>query len=161
MKSPAARGFTLIELTVTLALIVLVMGVTIVRFGWGGARQQTIQEARTLANVIGTYRERAIAEEALYALELDAEAGRYELFKLTERRLDETSRPIPLRSHTVSGPISVRLPGTTADAPDRLVLYFDARGILAPARIELAHPEGPRVALRIEPLDTEVQLDEP
>ncbi|MCZ7648084.1 MAG: prepilin-type N-terminal cleavage/methylation domain-containing protein [Planctomycetota bacterium] len=157
---PVRRGFTLIELVVVLALVVVVMGLVIVRFDLGSPRQQTVREARALANLIGNYRERAKVEDAIYALRLDAEDGRCSVYRLTEKRLDPDRSPAPIYTHALPGPLRFRSIQTGNDSPRLAVLYFDARGIVPPTVVDLVHREGPRVRLRLDPLDTEVALDE-
>src|SRR5471032_2956496 len=70
-------GFTLIELTVALAILVVASGFIIVRVvGWS-SRQALHTSARALGNTIRTWRERARTEEVTYTLTL--EESRYQI----------------------------------------------------------------------------------
>lgn len=156
-----SRGFTLVELTVALALAAVLMGLVVVRFSWAGPRQQAIAEARKLGNLIETCREKAVTEERLYALQIDAEQGRYAVFQPPERRAGSFATLTPLRTGRLSGRVTIKAIRRQADAlPTPFVLYFDPRGVLPELFIDLAHDSSPSVSLRIDPLQNEVAYDE-
>ncbi|MCZ7646124.1 MAG: hypothetical protein M5U26_12690 [Planctomycetota bacterium] len=86
--------------------------------------------------------------------------GRCTVYRLTEKRLDPDRSPAPIYTHALPGPLRFRSIQTGNDSPRLAVLYFDARGIVPPTVVDLEHREGHRVRLRLDPLDTEVALDE-
>ncbi|MBI3828872.1 MAG: prepilin-type N-terminal cleavage/methylation domain-containing protein [Planctomycetes bacterium] len=156
-----SRGFTLIELTVTLALAVVFMGLVIVRFSWGSPRQQTIAEGRKLGNLIETYREKAVAEERLYALRIDAEQGQYAVYQPAERRAGSLDMLAPLRSGSLPGYVAIKAIRKQADVlASPVVFYFDSRGVLPDLFIDLIHKDGAAVSLHLDPLQNEVTYDE-
>jgi len=68
------RGFTLIELTIVLAILVIVSGFSITRLPGWSSRQALRSSARVLGNTIRTWRERARADETPYSLEFSGVA---------------------------------------------------------------------------------------
>src|SRR5258708_13447316 len=70
-------GFTLIELTVALAILVVASGFIIVRITGWSSRQSLHSSARALGNVIRIWRERARTEETADTLTL--EENRYQV----------------------------------------------------------------------------------
>jgi len=156
----ARRGFTLIELTIALALISVLMGLVLVRFDFGSRRQKVIQEGRKLGNLISTYRERAIQEECLYAFNLDIENGTYSITKPKERSIAP-----PLTVALVLGKLSepaqiskVLLQGNQLSSP--VVIYLDSKGVISELSIDIAVQKGPGVLLTIDPLVNEVRYNE-
>jgi prepilin-type N-terminal cleavage/methylation domain-containing protein len=65
------RGFTLIELTIVLAVVVVAAGFMIVRLPGWSSKQALNASARALGNLIQSARERARAEERTYLLSLE------------------------------------------------------------------------------------------
>ncbi|HEV3028071.1 MAG TPA: type II secretion system protein [Planctomycetota bacterium] len=133
-------GFTLIELTVALAILVVASGLVIVRITGWSSRQSLHSSARTLGNTIRTWRERARTEETTYTLTIDENkygiaAGR-ETLRLGRLGTGETFE---------SGPKSITL---------------TPRGLLPEQRIILRNGLGERVTLLIRALVNEVDYEE-
>src|SRR5580765_2256657 len=64
-------GFTLIELVVVLAVLVVASGFVIIRMTGWSSKQALQTSARSLGNAVRLWRERARTEEMTYVLELD------------------------------------------------------------------------------------------
>jgi len=134
-------GFTLIELAVALAVLVVASGIVIVRVsGWSG-RQTLHASARALGNAIRVWRERARAEETSYTLSLDE--GKYQISVGGE----------VLRRGRLGGGESFEA------APASIVLT--PRGILPETRITLRNTSGERVTLVLGTLVNEIDYEEP
>ncbi len=148
-------GFTLIELSIALAITVVLGGLVIVRVGGWSARQELHASARALGNAIRTWRERAELEERPFILVLDREKSGWRVEargdlareRLAEGRLREGQAfgKVLADKMELSGPIS---------------LVFDARGSLPEIRIEVLAGEE-KVLLRLEALVNEVAYEEP
>jgi prepilin-type N-terminal cleavage/methylation domain-containing protein len=159
MKQKTKRGFTVLELTLVLALIGLLMGLVVVRFNFGSPRQNLIAQARKLGNVITAYRERAISEEQVYAMQFDLSANTWAMRRLDEKGDVSPERlkkpvtsgsfdpPVMLKTITVAGSKDV-------DSPS--IIYFDARGIVPELQLKLCMQGGAGVTLRLDPLVNEV-----
>ena len=134
-------GFTLIELTVALAILVVASGFIIVRVvGWS-SRQGLHTSARALGNAIRTWRERARTEELTYTLTL--EENRYQI---------ALGREILRRGQLGTGE-------TFENAPKSLT--FTPRGVLPETRITLRNVSGERVTLVLGALVNEIDYQEP
>ena len=154
-------GFTLIELTLTLALMGILMSLVIVRFDVGSPRQQVIAEARKLGNIVRTYREKALEEEQLYALRLDAGTGQYAIYKPLEKDVSVLEKSSPIKSASLSAPVqfgAINLQGTPVASP--VVFFFNPSGVLPDASIELLNPQKSSVILKINPVVNEINYAE-
>ena len=138
MKSRA--GFTLIELTVALAILVIASGVILVRVsGWSG-RQALHASARTLGNTIRLWRERSRTEETSYRLSMDE--GAYQI---------TVGKEILRRGQLGGG-------AQFEDGPSSVLL--SPRGILPDTRITLRNASGDRVTLVLGTLLNEIDYQE-
>jgi Tfp pilus assembly protein FimT len=160
MRRNAFSGFTIIELTVVLALVVIMMGLVVVRLNWGGPRQALIMEARKLGRLISTYRGKAIDEEHLYCLTLDLNEGRYS-FAPSEDKFQTVKEGRPLKQSNL--PPNIRF---VADSrPNKILtsavaIYFDAHGMMPETQIKLKNDQGTTVVIHPDPLCNEVTYDE-
>jgi prepilin-type N-terminal cleavage/methylation domain-containing protein len=155
------RGFTLVELTVALALATILMGLVIVRFSWGSPRQQAIAEARKLGNLIRTYREKAQAEECDYALRLNLGAGRYEVLAVNDRSKAALESAKPVREGTLSDRIQMKVVGQGGrELSSPVVLYFNRHGVVPETSIQLSYVSGATVTMKPSPLTNEVVYEE-
>jgi prepilin-type N-terminal cleavage/methylation domain-containing protein len=155
------RGFTLIELTVALALATILMGLVIVRFSWGSPRQQAIAEARKLGNLIRTFRERAQSEEREYALRIDPPNGRYEVLSVDDRSPEALSKAKPVREGALSDRMQMKvLAEGSRELPTPAVLYFNRHGVLPEISIQLTYGAGSTVTMKPNPLLNEVVYEE-
>lgn len=133
-------GFTLIELAVALAILVVASGLVIVRVtGWSG-RQALHASARTLGNTIRTWRERARTEATPYVLTMNG--CEYQISAGKE----------VLRRGRLGGGHSFE------GAPATLVL--NPRGILPDTRITIRNEEGETVSLVPGTLVNEIDYQE-
>ena len=158
MNSGHKRGFTVLELTLVLALIGLLMGLVVVRFNFGSPRQNLIAQAQKLGNVITTYRERAISEEQVYAMQFDLTANTWTVRRLDERRdMSENHLAKPLASGSFEPPVTLKTI-TVAGSKDQppSVIYFDSRGILPELQLKMCMQGYSGVTLRLNPLVNEV-----
>jgi prepilin-type N-terminal cleavage/methylation domain-containing protein len=134
-------GFTLIELTVALAIVVVASGILILRFTGWSSKQSLRSSSRALGNVIRVWRERAKTGETSYTLTVDE--SRYQVAAggeiLRRGRFGE--------GETVEGgPLS---------------LVFAPRGILPETRLTLRNAAGERVMLLLGSLINEIDYEEP
>jgi prepilin-type N-terminal cleavage/methylation domain-containing protein len=134
-------GFTLIELTVALAILVVASGFIIVRIAGWSSRQSLHSSARALGNTIRTWRERARTEETAYTLTL--EENRYQI---------AAGKEILRRGQLGSGE-------TFESGPKPLI--FTPRGFLPETRITLRNASGERVTLALGALVNEIDYQEP
>jgi prepilin-type N-terminal cleavage/methylation domain-containing protein len=134
-------GFTLIELVVALAVVVVASGIIIVRVTGWSSRQSLHSSARILGNTLRTWRERARAEETSYTLRL--EENRYEIAAGKEM----LRRGSLGRGESFEG-------GPTA-------VLLSPRGILPDTRIILRNREGERVVLVPGTLTNDIEYQEP
>ena len=78
-KSDNCRGFTLIELIITLTIIVIVASIAVVSFQRLAVNSSIKTAARDVASDIALYKERAIAESRMYRISLDVNSGTYNI----------------------------------------------------------------------------------
>ncbi|HYG76280.1 MAG TPA: type II secretion system protein [Planctomycetota bacterium] len=155
-------GFTILELTIALSLIVVLSGLVVVRLSFGSSRQQTIDAARKFGNLIRTYREKAVNEERLYALRFDAATGKYDVFAAPGHALTAESMASALKSGVLAPPLAFgKTVSQTFEIPAPVTLVFNARGLLPDLQIEILNENGSRVMLRPDPLINEVYYDAP
>ena len=161
MKRASPAGFTLVELTVVLALMTIVMGLVVVRFSWGSPRQAVIGEARKLGCTLQTYREKARVEERLYAVRLDLENGSYEVLQPRERTEKALADAPRIRSALLDPAVHFgAVMFGTRQAITPVTLFLDGKGILPAVSIEVVHPRGQKVVLKPDMLVNEVVYDE-
>jgi prepilin-type N-terminal cleavage/methylation domain-containing protein len=140
-RSLGEGGFTLIELTVALAILVVASGVIIVRIAGWSSRQSLNSSARAFGNTIRTWRERARTEETTYTLTL--EENRYQL---------AAGKEVLRRGQLGSGDTFESGPKT---------LSFTPRGILPETRITVRNAAGERVTLVLGALVNDIDYQAP
>lgn len=153
------RGFTVIELTVVLALVAVASTLVIVRLDFGSSRQKLINDARKLGNLICTIRARAVADDCLYRIILRSDNANY----LVEKQdVTSTARFRTLEVRALSaGVVFDRVIQQNQEARFPVTLYFDGRGVLLPTTITLTEPtNGLRIAVSPLPIANEVDYDE-
>ena len=133
------RGFTLIELVVVLAVVVIASGFVIVRVTGWSSRQSLNGSARALGNTIRVWRERARTEETSYTLSADAASWEIRAGKEV------------LRKGRLGG-------GESFEAPAMLV--FTPRGVLPETRIRIRNGHGETVAVVVGALVNEIDYQE-
>jgi prepilin-type N-terminal cleavage/methylation domain-containing protein len=148
-------GFTLIELSIALAIAVVLGGLVIVRVGGWSARQELHASARALGNAIRTWREKAELEERPFILVLDRENGRWRV----------EARGVLTRDKVAEGQLREgqgfgRVLAEKVELADPVSLVLDARGILPEIRIELLSGKE-KVFVRLEPFLNEVAYEDP
>lgn len=135
------RGFTLIELTVVLAVLVVASGFVIVRVGGWSSRQTLSASARALGNTLRLWRERARTEETTYRLVFD-ELG-YRILSGEE----------VLRKGRLGA-------GESFDPRPPSPMAFTPRGLLPETRISLRNTQGDQVILIVGALINEIDYQE-
>lgn len=159
MRHP--RAFTLVELTVALALMAVLLGLVIVRFTWGSPRQQVFAEARKFGNLVETFRERALSEERLYALSVDMDAGTFSVSRPAERSAAWVARAPIVRSEHLNQAIYFKSANLNdQDIPSPVIIFLDARSVVPPMQWILAHIHGESVSIKLDPLQSEVSYEE-
>lgn len=161
MKRDALPGFTIVELTIVLALVVVMMGLVVVRFNWGGPRDALIAEARKLGRLIATYREKAISEERPYALTLDLNAGRYFVTQPGDSNTQAVQQARPLIDALL--PQKIRMVSISARSQpltSPVTVYLDPHGIMQDLKIKLGIETGQVIVVHPDPLTNEVTYDE-
>lgn len=154
-------GFTLIELTVALALATVLLSLVIVRISWGGPRQTAIAEARKVGNLIRTYRERAQFEEREYALRLDLARNHYEILPVSDRSPLALQSAIPERQGTLSDRLRWNvLSQGDRELPSPVVLYFNRQGVMPETTIRVSYGTDSTITFGLNPLTNEVSYAE-
>jgi type II secretory pathway pseudopilin PulG len=160
MSFSRARGFTILELTIALTLMVVLMGLVVIRLGFGSSRQQTVDAARKVSNLFSTYREKAMTDECLYAIRLDASTGQYSVFRPAERNAATLEGMTALRTAALQASMSfgkIMTQGTELPAP--VTFFLDAKGLLPDISIEVISDKC-TVVLRPDKILNEVRFDE-
>jgi prepilin-type N-terminal cleavage/methylation domain-containing protein len=134
------KGFTLIELVVVLAVLVIASGFVIVRVTGWSSRQSLHASARSLGNAIRVWRERARAEETTYVLAFEGRCWTIAAGKEV------------LRKGRLGGSEEFESPAS---------LTFTPRAILQESRIVIRNSHGERVALVVGALMNEIDYQEP
>src|SRR5439155_76682 len=148
------RGFTLLELVGTLAVIALAAGLVLPRLG--DARGLALgAAARRLADTLAYARDRAILGGRPMRLVLDLDRGRWELGTPARDPAAVIPDVSPLGRGTVL-PAGVRLAAVTAGgtpAATRGIAALDLEpdGDALPARIDLADASGRRASVGVPP----------
>jgi prepilin-type N-terminal cleavage/methylation domain-containing protein len=156
------RGFSLIELTVALALATLLLGLVVVRLNFGSERQQAINAARRLGGLIETYREKAAAGDGCYALQFDSERNLCSVFQPVERDAALLTSLQPLKSFELKPPLILsRVALLNRELPKPAVIFLDDKGLLPDLSIEISNGKGTVVRLRPDPLINTVRYEEP
>jgi prepilin-type N-terminal cleavage/methylation domain-containing protein len=152
-------GFTLIELSVALAIAVVVTGIVVVRVEGWSSRQELRNSARALGNVIRTYREKAQFEERPYLLVLDPEAGTYGVRVPAEG-------PWPSREEEIRkgrlgpGRSFKKITIGGIEAKETVTLLFGTRGILPETQIVVRNTQDEEIRLVVGALTNEVTYAE-
>ena len=115
-----ARGFTLLELVVVLALIGIILGFARLSFGDGGAAARLEHDARTLAAALRLAQEEAVLDEREFGLRLAADG--YAFTRLVDRQWRPLTDARALRPRTVDGErrLTLRIDGQAVPLPDAL-----------------------------------------
>ncbi|TMA69075.1 MAG: type II secretion system protein GspH [Deltaproteobacteria bacterium] len=148
------RGFTLLELVVTLAVIALAAGLVLPRLG--DARGLELgAAARRLADTLAYARDRAILGGRPMRLVLDLDRGRWDLGTPARDPVAVIADFSPLGRGAVL-PAGVRLAAVTAGgtpAATRGIAALDLEpdGDALPARIDLADASGRRASVVVPP----------
>jgi len=155
MKQP--RGFTLIELSMALAVLVIVSGLVIVRAGGWGPRQRAISAARTIGNTLSHYRELARNEERLYAYVLDGDAGRISIYAPVERQGSSLTSSVLVRSVELPAGFEFEFQGLNANKIQ--VVYLDRNGVIAQFRLVVRQGDH-SISVNADPILNLVTYDE-
>jgi prepilin-type N-terminal cleavage/methylation domain-containing protein len=139
--SRSQAGFTLIELVVVLAVLVIASGFVIVRISGWSSRQALNSSARALGNTIRTWRERARTEETSYTLVLE------------DRSYQIASGKEILRKGRLGG-------GETFESGKPAQLMFTPRGVLPETRLTIRNEHGERLTLVVGALVNEIDYQE-
>lgn len=159
MTMRVRHGFTLIELTVVLALAAVLMGLVIVSFRFGGPKANLKQHARNLGQAIESYREKAASGDRAYALRFELRGGSY---AITEAQGPESGSPPP-------EVLSCRLPDNyrldvqqegVSGVQDPLQIAINPNGMLPPLTIRIWDDIGQGIVLKPDPLFNEVTYEE-
>jgi len=133
-------GFTLVELTIVLSIVVILSGLLVLRVGGWSSRQSLHASARALGNSLVLVRGRAELEERPYRLVVEGGA-----WKGLSDSGELVARGKLASGQEYDGPKEVR---------------FDGRGIAVPARLEIRNAAGDRVAIVVSPLSNAVEYHE-
>ncbi|HEX7900573.1 MAG TPA: prepilin-type N-terminal cleavage/methylation domain-containing protein [Planctomycetota bacterium] len=132
-------GFTLIELTVVLAVVVVLSGFLVLRVSGWTPRQSLNASARAFGGALGVWRERARFDETTYRV-----AWKERAWSVTSSADERVS----------GGTLGF---GQTFEEAGELV--FDRRGVADPRAIGLRHKSGDRVAVVVDALLSGVKYE--
>jgi prepilin-type N-terminal cleavage/methylation domain-containing protein len=142
----ARGGFTLVELTVVLAIAVVLSGLVIVRVDGWSSRTTLRASARALGNLIRTYREKAELEEGVYILAIDLEKGTYLVRAVGED--DPVGSAEVVRKGSLGNRRSFGAAAIDGQEEKKaLSIVFDERGILPEIQIPIRSQEGDMITL--------------
>ncbi len=145
-------GFTLIELTVALAIAVVIAGLVIVRVDGWSSRQSLHASARSFGNTIRLYREKAQEEEELYTLRIALDRGTY----------DVTSAGLVIRRGRLKvGQSFGKARSGDVVLSDPVILNLGPRGILPETAIDLKAGSTETVTVKVASAANEVIYEEP
>lgn len=115
-----ARGFTLLEVVVVLALIGVILGFARLSLGDGGAAARLEHDARTLAAALRLAQDEAVLDEREFGLRLAADG--YEFMRLADRHWQSLKDAQALRSRQMDGErhLALRIDGQAVPLPDQL-----------------------------------------
>ena len=152
------RGFTLIELTVVLALMTVFFALVVVRFDWNSPRQALNREARKLGNLLTTYREKALADETLWAVQMDLDTGKCRVVQPAEKSAQAVEQAVAVRTITLDPAVKLsRVLTPAGPLSSSFVMFFDAKGIAPDVTLEFEHAHSEaKVTLRVDPFATEI-----
>lgn len=154
-------GFTLLELTIALSLMVLFLGLVVVRLSFGSDRQHAVNAARRIGKLIETYREKAAAGECLYAIKFDAEDGILAVFTPAERNVASLLVLQPIKSIELNSSLQfskVLMQGR--ELPKPAIIFLDGKNLLLDMSIEITSSQGAVVVLHPDPLINIVRYEE-
>jgi len=152
-----ARGFTLIELSMALAVLVIVSGLVIVRAGSWGPRQRAISTARSIGNSLSYYRELARNEERLYAFVLDRDAKRILIYAPLERQVSALTTAVLIRNVDLPAGIDFEFQGQITNTIQ--VIYLDRKGVIPDFRLVVRQGEH-SISVHADPILNSVTYDE-
>jgi prepilin-type N-terminal cleavage/methylation domain-containing protein len=145
------RGFTLIELTVVLAITAVVLGLVIVQVDGWSSRQSLDASARALGNTVRFWRERAQDDEVTYSLRLDVEHATYRV---------TGAREILRGGRLGVGQTFGKIHAGEAEMKGPVILNFGPRGILPEVAITLQNAANEKVTLKLGSMANEVSYVE-
>ena len=144
-------GFTLIELTVALAIAVVIVGLVIVRVDGWSSRQALHASARALGNTIRLYREKAQEEEETYTLRIELDRGTY----------DVTAQGLLVRRGKLgTGRTFGKVRAGETEVPTPVILNLGPRGILPEMILEIEGAAKEKVTLKVGSMANEVSYAE-
>jgi prepilin-type N-terminal cleavage/methylation domain-containing protein len=149
MKSQS--GFTLIELVVALAIIVVITGLVIVRVDGWSSRQALHASARALGNAIRLYREKAQEDEETCTLRLELDRATYSV-----TAAGQTLR----RGKLGVGQSFGKAYAGEDEVSTPVILNLGPRGLVPEVTIAIENSAGEKVTLKVSAMANEVTYAE-
>ncbi len=156
-----SRGFTLIELTITIILMGFVLSLTLPRIRDGLLTDDFKSASRRMITVISDLRNRAVSEYRDFTLVFDLESGKYwvEAGDMTEIEL------LDARDRTSVLPESVELKGILFLNGDEITtgmagIRFTRKGYIQPSMIHMGAKDGRKFTFILSPFLGKVQIVE-
>ena len=154
------RGFTLLELSLVVALMAVLSGLVLVRYDVASPRQRVIRTARKMGRLIENCREKAVDEETLYAMRIEIDSKKYCVCAPAERTLEIVDAARPIFSGILDDALVFNSAGSGAGKSSAPVLiFFDAQGILPECEFEVSGG-GSTIKVKPDPLVNEIVYDE-
>ncbi|MFC1534075.1 Tfp pilus assembly protein FimT/FimU [Thermodesulfobacteriota bacterium] len=154
-----AKGYTLIELIVVIALIGLVMSLTVPRFQSAILTDDLKGTTRKITGLIRTLRNEAIREQKTFYLKFDLESNR---FWIDYPAMTEEERGLK-RESASSFPAGVQIldiwyRGEGKKMSGEMSILFSKRGYIQPSIIHLGSEDGRKYTLVLSPFLGRVKI---
>lgn len=162
-RSRRTEGFTLLELTVVVALLAAVSVLAMPRFRYLLSPDVERDVGRELENVLLAVRQEAILSRAPLAILFDLEEGMYRSARLSDEGVAETEGdPLSLRRRLPEGmkllDIVTSREGKITQGKGFTTIW--PNGWIEPTTLHFQDPKGQRFTLMVRPLAGTIRLEE-
>ncbi len=158
-RKTRARGFTLLEVMVVLALAALTLVFTVPRLGLAPVTDPGLRAARWILTTVESLKRSAVVEQRVYTLHVDVPSNRL----WVTREAEAGDRPAPAVGGGLELAGRARLlgaacPGSGQAAETGAAIRFFPQGHSDPATIDLTVDGDRRLSFRVEPFLARARL---